>query len=369
MSWPPTHEAVVLGTQSPWALHVHPEELGAGEAKGPVQAQRPEGGAPQVSAPFVGTQPKKFRKPPHVMPQPPQSLVELLMSVANATPPPKGLTQQRSVGRGPMGVLAGRFVPRHTPIWQTSLVVQALASSHAPPVSAVPVHALFAQTSLAVHGLLSLQVPVRGVPAQVPLLQVSLTVHGLLSSHDVASVPVQAPVAVQVSLTVQTLKSLQATGGEVPMQLPFWQVPVMGQPKPPKASCVQAVPLGRLVPVPQTPEVGSQTPVVQGLAMKAQRGKPWQTPASTQRSECVQRFPSSHGVPASAAVKLHCPVAGLQAPAPPKQGPGAGQLRGVPWQVPPVQRSPVVQALPSSQPASARNGKAQPPSPRQLPGP
>jgi hypothetical protein len=303
------------------------------------------------------------------MPQPPQSLVELLMSVTMATPPLKAPTQQRSVGRGPMGVLSGRLVPRQTPIWQTSFVVQGLLSSQAPPVRPVPVQVPLVQLSLVVHGLVSLQAPVRWVPTQLPDAQLSLMVQGFPSSQLVATVPTHVPMALQVSLVVQTLKSLHATGGDVPMQEPFWQVPVMGQPKPPKASWVQAVPLGRLVPVPQTPELGSHTPVVQGLVMKAQRGKPWQTPASTQRSEWVHRLPSSQGAPASAAVKTHCPVAGLQVPPPAKQGPGAVQVRGVPWQVPFAQRSPVVQALLSSQPASARKGKAQPPSARQLAGP
>ena len=141
-------------------------------------------------------------------------------------------------------------------------MVHALLSSQAPATAAPPVQVPFEQTSFTVQGLLSLQAPVRLVPTQLPVAQVSLTVHGLLSSHaPVVVVPAHVPVAEQVSLSVHAVKSLHAMGGDVPVQVPFWHVPVTGQPKPTKPRAVQAVPLATFVPVPHTPVVGLHTPV------------------------------------------------------------------------------------------------------------
>lgn len=235
-------------------------------------------------------------------------------------------------------------------------MVHALASSQGPATGVPPPHAPFVQTSFTVHGLLSLQAPVRLVPTQLPVAQVSFAVHGLPSSHaPVVVVPAQVPLPEQVSLSVHALKSLHATGGEVPVQVPFWQVPVTGQPNPAKPRYVHAVPLATLVPVPHTPVVGLHTPVRHGLSTKEHRGKPWHTPASTQRSPCVQRLLSLQSVPASAPAYVHCPVDGLQLPGPAKQAGGEEQLTAVPRQAPALQRSFVVHASASSQPASSRN--------------
>jgi hypothetical protein len=163
------------------------------------------------------------------------------------------------------------------------------------------------QTSLTVQGLLSSQAPVRFVPRHVPLAQVSLTVHGFRSSHaPVEVVPAQVPVGEQVSLMVQLLKSLQGTAGDVPVQVPFMQVPTTGHPNPTHPSERHAVPFGRVVPEPHTPVVGLHTPTTHGLsARKKHRGKPWHTPASTHRSPWVQMSLSLQGVPASTAAYTH----------------------------------------------------------------
>lgn len=235
-------------------------------------------------------------------------------------------------------------------------MVQALLSSHAPAAGAPPPQVPLLQTSFTVHGLLSLQAPVRLVPTQLPVAQVSFVVHGLPSSHaPVVVVPAHVPVAEQVSLSVQALKSLHAMGGDEPVQVPFWQVPVTGQPNPAKPRYVQAVPLATLVPVPQTPVVGLHTPVRHGLSTNEQRGKPRHTPASTQRSPWVQRLLSLQSVPASAPGYEHSPVEGLQVPGPAKHVGGELQPTAVPRQAPAEHRSFVVHASESSHPASSRN--------------
>ena len=110
MSRPPLQLISVCGTQTPAPLHT---QLPAGAAMpdGPVHAQRPEGGAPHVNAPSVGTQPKKLRNPPQSMPQPPQCCGVLVMSVACSTPTMKVLGQHRIAGLGPTCVITGRLVP------------------------------------------------------------------------------------------------------------------------------------------------------------------------------------------------------------------------------------------------------------------
>ena len=109
MSRPPLQLISVCGTQTPAALHT---QLPAGAAMpdGPVHAQRPDGGAPHVNAPSVGTQPKKLRKPPQSMPQPPQCCGVLVMSVT-CRPAMKVLGQHRIAGLEPTCVITGRLVP------------------------------------------------------------------------------------------------------------------------------------------------------------------------------------------------------------------------------------------------------------------
>jgi len=249
----------------------------------------------------VGTQPKKLNIPPQLIPQPPQCCAVAVMSVA-ITVPVNWLRQQRSLRSPPSGVLGVSGVPVQRPAMQVSLIVQAFASSQGPVTLTPPWQLLPMQVSPVVHGLLSSQAPVRCEPTQVPPVQLSFAVQGLPSSQAaVVLVPTQLPLALQVSLMVQALKSLQGTAGEVPMQLPFMHVPTTGQPNPMKPSARQAVPLGALVPEPQTPVVGLQTPSRHGLSTNVQRGEPWHTPASTQRSFWVHRLLSSQGVPASTA--------------------------------------------------------------------
>jgi hypothetical protein len=136
-----------------------------------------------------------------------------------------------------------------------------------------------------------------------------------------AGVLTQPPAAGSQVSVVQTLPSLQFTGG-----------------------------------CPHCPVAGSQVSVVQGLPSSQLVGLPWHTiepPApATQVSPVVHRLLSSHAAPAGRAVPTHCPVA-LQAsetvqPFPSLHGVWSGSR--VPTQEPvELQASPVEQELPSSQ--------------------
>jgi hypothetical protein len=109
MSRPPLQLATVCGVHTPAGLHTQ-LPAGAAIAVGPVHAHRPDGGAPHVNAPSVGTQPKKLMKPPQSMPQPPQCCDVLVMSVG-CNPVMKGLGQHRIAALEPTCVIAGRLAP------------------------------------------------------------------------------------------------------------------------------------------------------------------------------------------------------------------------------------------------------------------
>ena len=93
-----------------WQAKDEEAAAGAAIAVGPVHAHRPDGGAPHVNAPSVGTQPKKLMKPPQSMPQPPQCCDVLVMSVG-CNPVMKGLGQHRIAALEPTCVIAGRLAP------------------------------------------------------------------------------------------------------------------------------------------------------------------------------------------------------------------------------------------------------------------
>jgi hypothetical protein len=137
-------------------------------------------------------------------------------------------------------------------------------------------------------------------------------VHGLLSSQLGADPPTHAPEA-QVSLVVQAFPSSQDA----------------------------------VLFVCTHPDAGSHESSVQGFASSQSSAAPPTQVPPPQVSFVVQALPSSH-----AAVLLKCtqPVAGLQVSS--VQPLPSSQLgAGPPWQLPPPQVSPVVQALPSSQAA------------------
>src|SRR5438876_4045309 len=122
----------------------------------------------------------------------------------------------------------------------------------------------------------------------------------------------------------------------LPQQRPLWQVSV----------CVQALPAvqGAVLLVWTHPVAGLQLSSVQGLpSLQLGAGPPTQLPP-LQVSLVVQALPSLHG-----SVLLVCvhPVAGLQ-PSVVQTLPSSQLGGGPPTQLPPLQVSAVVQAFPSS---------------------
>src|SRR5438105_3333077 len=101
-------------------------------------------------------------------------------------------------------------MPMHTPLWQVSPVVQALASAHGVlSGSGVPTHwPPPSQVSLKVQALPSSQlVPVSGVTAQLDVPSQVRVLH--VSEVQVIVVPTHCPPPSQVSLKVQALPSSQ----------------------------------------------------------------------------------------------------------------------------------------------------------------
>src|SRR5213078_4013955 len=256
------------------------------------------------------------------------------------------------------GTVAGA-PPVQAPPLQVSLVVQALPSSQegaGPPTHRPPL-----QASFVVHMLPSLQGAALLVCTQpVAWLQPS-SVQGFPSSQLGVAPPTQFP-PLQASLVVHALPSLQ---GAV---LLVWTQPVDGL----QVSSVQRLPSSQLGPAPPThrpplqaslvvqalpsvqgsvllpwrqPVVGSQLSSVQRLlSLQLSAGPPAQLPW-LQVSLVVQALPSVQG-----AVLFVCtqPVDGLQVSS--VQTLPSSQLGGAPpTQRPPLQASLVVQALPSLQ--------------------
>jgi hypothetical protein len=87
----------------------------------------------------------------------------------------------------PQGLHVGVVVPRHTPVWQVSGVVQAIPSSHVLPSGfAGLVHWPVAELQLPASWHWSLAVQTTGSdPAHVPAWQRSCRVHALPSMHAV----------------------------------------------------------------------------------------------------------------------------------------------------------------------------------------
>ena len=122
------------------------------------------------------------------------------------------------------------------------------------------------------------------------------------------------------------------------MQTPARQVPWL-----------QAVPSGLAAAAGQVPVLGLQVAIVWHSSGVGQGSgfPPVQTP-DMHMSVCVQPLVSSQAVPSVLAGFEHVPVDGLQVPAVWHES-DAVQVTALPVQLPPLQASPVVQALPSSQ--------------------
>jgi len=238
---------------------------------------------------------------------------------------------ESSVQSLPSSQLIG--VPPQIPLLQVSAVVQALPSLHGSVLGSCRQPADGSQESV-VQGLPSLQL--KDVPLHVPLPHVSDVVQALPSSHGALLFAWTHPLAESHESVVQGLPSSQI-GGAPPVQLPPLHV----------SPVVQALPSlhGALLFVWTHPIVaGSQESFVQGLPSSQFGGAPPAQIPPLHVSNVVHSLWSSHGM--LLFVWTH-PVAGSQESI--VQTLVSSQSGGVPAvQVPPLQKSPVVQAFPSS---------------------
>ena len=227
-------------------------------------------------------------------------------------------------------------VPAHTPLVQISLIVQGFPSSHAALLKTwvQPVNGL---QEAVVQTLLS-SGQVTCVPVQVPFEQLSFSVHALLSLQvpEFFGVCTHPVAGLQLS-SVQALLSSQLSGVVPGLQVPFSQTSPVVQAFP----SLQAAEFGVKT---QSPVIGSQESVVQGLLSLQVFGVPAHTPLE-QTSLIVQGFPSSHAALLKTWVQ---PVRGLQE-AVVQILLSSGQVTGVPVQVPFEQLSFIVHALLSLQ--------------------
>jgi hypothetical protein len=222
--------------------------------------------------------------------------------------------------------------PTQVPALQVSPVVHAFPSSQPALLFAFTQPTTALQVS-SVQGFESLQSGA-APPTQVPPLQLSTVVHAFPSSHGAVLFACVQPVAgLQLSL-VHALESLQFLGnpGE---QDPAVQV----------SPTVQALPSlqGNVLLVLTQPRTVSQVSLVQTLPSSQLGAAPPRQVPALQVSFVVQAFASSQG-----AVLFECvqPVDVLHASS--VQPFASSQLGGAPpTQVPALQVSPVVQALPS----------------------
>ncbi len=284
------------------------------------------------------------------------------------------------------------LLPLQDPLAQTSLLVQALPSSHAPVLRLlcrqpwIGLHVSPVQTLLSSHGMLVGALPQTPAvhllaPCHTPALQVASTqtlpspiavclqppllsqpssVQGLLSSQLGPPVPLQVPPA-QVSLVLHELPSsqamvlltlLQPLAGKhesVVQTLPSSQFALMA---PTHAPPLQVSPVVHKLPSSQLaamltclqPTSEAQLSVVQEfLSSQSACWPPAQVPD-------WQVAPVTHRPPVE-----HAPVVGVntQPPLPSQesmvQASPSLQLSVVPRQLPPVHLSPLVHGLPSSQ--------------------
>jgi hypothetical protein len=264
------------------------------------------------------------------------------------------------------------LLPVHTPVWQASLRVHTLPSSHAVPSAAfgveqAPVWLLQTptswQTSSALHttGL---------APLQVPAWHVSVWVHLSPSSQlPVLTGFVQVPVAVSQAPRVWHWSGVGQVTTLVAVQTPVLQDSV-NEHLLPSLQAVPSVALG----FEQAPVFVSQVPTAWhwSLAVHVTAFEPEHLPAR-QPSVLVQALPSSQAVPFILGVALQAPVAESQVPVL-QASSSAVQLTAVPatqLSVPKLQVSTPLQALLSLQSASLAQphllrSKLQPPGSTQL---
>jgi hypothetical protein len=231
----------------------------------------------------------------------------------------------------------GAGPPTQAPPLQASAVVQAFPSLHGSLLFTC-VQPLAGLQPSSVHPLLSLQLSAVP-PTQPPALQVSLVVQALPSSHAAVLLTCPQPVNELQLSSVQPLPSSQF-GAAPPTQLPPLQMSLV----------VQALPSshGLLLFTCSQPLAALQLSLVHALLSLQSGGAPPTQAPALQVSLVVQALPSLHGSLLFTCVQ---PLAGLQ---PSSVHPllSLQSAAGPPTQVPPLQVSVVVQALPSSHDAA-----------------
>ncbi len=240
------------------------------------------------------------------------------------------------------GLLSSQFlvVPLHTPFWHASPVVQALPSLQELPFATVGYAQLPVSAShpSVVQGLLSLQT--LAVPAQVPSLHASPVVHARPSLQPVPSTTLtdlQLPVPTSHASVVHTLLSLQFLA--LPPHLPrlHTSLTVHGLP-----SSHGAVMLVRM----QVPLLASTESAVHTLPSSQVLLGPLQMPP-VQVSGVVVGLPSLQGLPSATLLAPHRPLTGLQLSC--VQVLPSSQVLGLPPQLPLVHVSGLVHRSPSLQ--------------------
>ncbi len=232
------------------------------------------------------------------------------------------------------GVVPGLQVP----FSQTSPVVQAFPSLQVTEFGVKTQFPVIGSQESVVQGLPSSQF--FWVPAHTPLEQTSLIVHGFPSSHAALLKTWVQPVSGLQEAVVQTLLSSgQVTG--VPVQVPFEQLSFI-------VHALLSLHVPEFFGVCRHPVAGIQLSSVQALLSSQFRGVvPGVHTPSEQTSPVVQAFPSLQA--AEFGVKTQFPVKGSQESV--VQGLLSLQLLGVPIQTPLTQISLIVHGLPSSQTA------------------
>ncbi len=228
-------------------------------------------------------------------------------------------------------------LPTHLPPLQASLVVHGLPSSQGRALLACAQPA-FAEQESSVHGLLSLQSAAPD-PTQAPPTHLSTVVHRLLSVQGAAVAVWPQPSLASQASAVHGLASSQFVAAPGKQAADLQASPT-----------VQTLPssqTARLLPCTQ-PNFGSQLSSVQTFASSQDSaGPPLHAPA-VQISAVVQALPSEHA--AALALWSH-PVFGAQLSA--VQGLLSSHVVAVPaMHTAALQASPRVQALPSSQTAA-----------------
>lgn len=234
-----------------------------------------------------------------------------------------------------------RGEPVHTPEpLHESLTVQAEPSLQGVPgITGVCTQPPLGLHESAVQGLPSSQLTVE--PTHVPLpLQASALVHALESLQAVppGDGVVLQPVAGSHESSVQGLPSLHTRGAPPPQVVSGWQLSLMRQWLP----VLQLALVGALT----QPVVGTQLSAVHELPSLQLAAAPPQVP-DVQESLMVQALPSLHAVPFATGVKVHCMVVGLQEST--VHGLLSLHITPMPLHTPLVHTSLVVQALPSLQ--------------------